>query len=100
MSASTLPWQNWASCLTWLADRFVHAVHHSQDPAEIKSMFRQASTLTPPSGADPGMALAILLAACISPDRSVADQATWVARLGWELDEDAERFDREARKAS
>ena len=97
MTAPALPLQSWASCLTWLADRFVHAVHESQDPVEIGRLYRQAVTLTSPDGRDPGLALAVLLAACISPDRSVEAHARWLAEQAWDADEVAERYDREAR---
>ena len=100
VEAAVLPVQNWAAWLVWLTDRLVQAVHGSQDPAEIYRLYRQAATLTSPDGRDPGMALAVLLAACVSPDRSVQQQARWLAELGWRLDEDSERFDREARRAS
>jgi hypothetical protein len=98
--APVLPLQSWAACLTWLADRLVQAVHHSQDPAEIERLYGQAASLTSPDGRDPGMAVAVLLAACVSPDRSVEQSSRWLDELGWRLDEDAERYDREARDAS
>jgi hypothetical protein len=95
VTAPSLPLQSWAACLAWIADNFVAAVHGSQDPAEIALWWGRAATLTSPDGRDPRLALAVLLAAGLSPDRPVEKQALWVDRLGWELDEERERHGRE-----
>lgn len=85
--------ESWASCLEWLSDQLVEAVHTHQDPAEIHRAYQRAITLTPPPGVDPVEALAVALAAQISPDRPVGLRTQWIKDMGWQLDEDAEAHD-------